>query len=227
MKTKLIIFDFDGTLSKPNKLPNSWTRIWAKIDRKEDDDRLYGQYIGGEIDYNEWAIEVLKIYREAGVNRKLLEEIAKDTLLLDDSDEVLKSLYEKGIKTIILSGGIKNIINFVLGKSEKYIYKIEAQEILFDSDGVVNGITKLNHFIEDKSQYVSMIIDELNLDPSEVVFFGNSENDETVYKTGVKTICINPQGANYKDSTIWNKVIKNCKSLKELLPFIEENDKNI
>ena len=68
MKTKLIIFDFDGTLSKPNKLPNSWARIWDKIGRADDDNRLYKEYVNGIIDYNTWADEVLKIYREETVS---------------------------------------------------------------------------------------------------------------------------------------------------------------
>ncbi len=30
MKTKAIIFDFDGTLTKPHRLPNSWARVWDR-----------------------------------------------------------------------------------------------------------------------------------------------------------------------------------------------------
>lgn len=221
MKTKLIIFDFDGTLSKPNKLPNSWARIWAKIDRQKDDDRLYGDYLSGKIDYNQWAVEVLKIYHEEKVSTKTLEEIAGETVLLDNSKEVLETLYKSGIKIIILSGGIKNIIESVLGDCKDYIYKIEAQEILFDKNGIVNGITKLDHFIEDKSQYVDFIMKELNLKPDEVLFFGNGKNDEDVYKTHIKTICVNPDDANYKDKTIWNDVILKSENLKDIMHFVK------
>ena len=222
MKTKLIIFDFDGTLSKPNELPNSWARIWAKINRKDDDDRLYRMYLNGEINYEQWAVEVLKIYRDSKVNKSLIEEIAKDTVLLDESDKVLKYLYDKGIKIMILSGGIKNIINSVLGENKNYIFKIEAQELLFDENGIVKGVTKLNHSIEDKSQYVDMVIKELNLNPNEVLFFGNGENDEGVYKTKVKTICMNPDGADYNNKTVWNELIMNTSSLNDILPFVQE-----
>ena len=40
-KTKLVIFDFDGTLTKPHKLDNSWTRIWNKIGLTSEEERLY------------------------------------------------------------------------------------------------------------------------------------------------------------------------------------------
>lgn len=63
IKTKLIVFDFDGTLSKPNALPNSWARIWAKIGRTKDDETLYQMYKNKELSYTEWAKEVIKVYR--------------------------------------------------------------------------------------------------------------------------------------------------------------------
>lgn len=223
MKTKLVIFDFDGTLSKPNALPNSWARIWAKINRQEDDDRLYGMYKRGEIDYNQWAVEVLKVYRDAKVDKNLLSDIARETILLDESEYVLNYLHSKDIKVIVLSDGIKNIIEYVLGQCEKYIFRIEAQEILYDEDGIVNGITSLNHFIEDKSQYVNMILKELSLKPSEVIFFGNGKNDEEVYKSGVKTVCLNPDDADFENKTIWHNVIMHTNSLKPIFPFIEES----
>ncbi len=221
MKTKLIIFDFDGTLSKPSKLPNSWARVWNKIGREKDDEILYEKYSRGELDYNEWAKEVIKVYQDAGVNRALLKEISKDTLLLDNAKDVLKYLYENDIKTIILSGGIKNIIDEVLGDCKNYIYKVEAQELLFDENGKLEGITILDHHIEDKSQFVSIMMKNLKLSPDEVLFFGNGKNDEDVYKTGVKTICINPDDAHYNNKLYWSETIKRTNDLKSILTFVK------
>lgn len=221
MKTKLIIFDFDGTLSKPNKLPSSWARIWNKIGREKDDEFLYEKYRNGELNYNQWAEEVLKVYKDSGVNKNLLKEIAKDTLLLDNAKNVLKYLFENDIKIIILSGGIKNIIDMVLKKCLKYIYQIEAQELIFDKNGKLDKITILNHQIEDKSQYVDFVMKKLNLEADEVIFFGNGKNDEDVYKTKVKTICINPGDAHYNNKLYWKEVIKSTEDLTSILPYIK------
>lgn len=223
IKTKLVVFDFDGTLSKPNVLPNSWARIWAKIGRTKDDETLYQMYKNKELSYTEWAKEVIKVYREEKFSRQILEDIAKGTILLDDSEEVLKSLYLAGIKVIILSGGIKNIIEYALGDSLKYIYKIEAQELIFDKDDIVEGVTVLDHFIEDKSQYMTIVLKQLNLKPEEVVFFGNSKNDEDVYKTGVKTICLNPDSADFNNRKIWKDCIKKTETLSSILKFIDKS----
>lgn len=221
MKTKLIIFDFDGTLSKPSKLPNSWARVWNKIGREKDDEILYGKYCKGEFDYNQWAKEVIKVYRDAGVSKNLLKEISKDTSLLDNAEEVFRFLYENDIKIIILSGGIKNIIDEVLGECKKYIYKIEAQELLFDENGKLFDITVLEHHIEDKSQYVDIVMKNLRLNPNQVLFFGNGKNDEDVYKTGIKTICINPDDAHFDNKLFWNETIKHTDDLKSILSFIK------
>lgn len=223
IKTKLVVFDFDGTLSKPNVLPNSWARIWAKIGRTKDDETLYQMYKNKELSYTEWAKEVIKVYREEKFSRQMLEDIAKGTILLDDSEEVLKSLYLAGIKVIILSGGIKNIIEYALGDNLKYIYKIEAQELIFDKDDIVEGVTVLDHFIEDKSQYTTIVLKQLNLKPEEVVFFGNSKNDEDVYKTGVKTICLNPDSADFNNRKIWKDCIKKTETLSSILKFIDKS----
>ena len=221
MKTKLIIFDFDGTLSKPSALPNSWARIWNKIGREKDDEILYNKYCSGEIDYKEWAKEVIKVYQDAGVNQELLKEISKDTQLLDNTKEVLKYLYEKKIKIIILSGGIKNIIEEALQHYKKYVYKIEAQELLFDDKGKLSGITTLEHDIEDKSQFVQMMMKKLKLTAKDVLFFGNGKNDEEVYRAGVKTICINPSDAHFENKLYWKETIKQTNDLSSILTFIK------
>lgn len=223
MKTKLVIFDFDGTLSKPSKRDNSWAKIWSLIDREEDDNRLYDMYLKGELDYDKWAEEVIKVYREEGVSTKTLKKVAKDTSLLDNTKDVFKYFHDNDIKIIILSGGIKNIIEYVLKSNLKYVYKLEAQAFIFDENDIVQGVTKLDHFVEDKSQYVNRILTELKLSPNEVVFFGNDRNDEDVYKTGVKTVCLNPHHARYEDKTIWNETILRTTDLKSILSFINLN----
>lgn len=53
------------------------------------------------------------------------------------------------------------------------------------------------------------------------MFVGNSDNDEDVYKTGVKTLCINPLEADYKNKVLWNNYIKKSNSLRDIMQFVE------
>ena len=85
---------------------------------------------------------------------------------------------------------------------------------------VVNDIKKLDHYVEDKSQFTSYVLDMLELHPDQVVFFGNDENDEDVYKTEVKTICINPITKNYNDRRIWSEVILKTDDLSSILAYL-------
>ena len=53
MKTKVVIFDFDGTLTISKS--STWGRIWEKIDALEEDQRLMDMYFNNEIDYETWV----------------------------------------------------------------------------------------------------------------------------------------------------------------------------
>ena len=44
MKTKVVIFDFDGTLTISNS--STWARIWNKVNDPETDYKLYKMYAG-------------------------------------------------------------------------------------------------------------------------------------------------------------------------------------
>ena len=220
MKTKVIIFDFDGTLNKPNELPNSWARIWDKIGCADEDEALYKQYVAKEIDYKEWAKKVIGVYAREKVSDQMLKDISKETELVDNLKNFFDKLVNKGITLYILSGGIKNIIENCLGDLKKYIKVIVANELIL-KDGIVDDIAFNGFEIEDKSLFINELMKEEKLSHDEIVFVGNGENDEAVYKTKVKTICINPFDAHYSDNRLWNHVLLNCTDINEVLRFVD------
>ena len=77
MKTKLAIFDFDGTLTKSAKGGNCWRYIWERINKPEVDDKLYMDFLNKRIDYFEWADLVTEEYRKSGVDKVMLKDISK------------------------------------------------------------------------------------------------------------------------------------------------------
>lgn len=50
---------------------------------------------------------------------------------------------------------------------------------------------------------------------------GNSDNDESVHDTGVKTICVNPAQTDRYNTEIWNDYIS-AKSANDLMKFIDD-----
>ena len=55
-----------------------------------------------------------------------------------------------------------------------------------------------------------------NTKPEEIIFVGNGDNDEWAYKSGCKTICINPVNTDSKNRTIWHSEISSLESLAEI-----------
>ena len=220
MKTKVIIFDFDGTLNKPNKLPNSWARIWDKIGCAQEDDRLYNLYANGELSYIEWCKKVIEVYKKENVSKEMLNDISKDTELIDGVKDLFSLCNKNDIKIIILSGGIKNIIEYCLKDILHLVSHIEANELVYKDDKL-KDITFTNSGVEDKSFFINKLMKENNLNKENIVFVGNASNDEDVYKAHIKTICINPYDAHFDNKKIWTHYIKECKNILDIWKFIE------
>lgn len=217
MKTKVVIFDFDGTLTISKS--STWGRIWEKIDALEEDEKLMNMYFNNEIDYETWVRLGFECIKEHNYNETDLDELVSNMKLVDNVENVFKLLKENNIEIYILSGGLKVAIEKTLKHLNKYVKQIEATNFLFDANGNLNGYTVPHHNPENKFEFVSEVILNEQVNPKEVLFIGNGKNDETVYKTGVNTLCLNPHKANYENKEIWHNTIK-TNNLDEILHYI-------
>ncbi len=224
---KAVIFDFDGTLTKSKKGSNCWYKIWEEINDLDYDAFLYNKFLNNQITTDEWYNLIMQRYKQKGVNQQMLETISTRIELLDGVHETLSLLYNNNIKIYVLSGGIKQIIQPVLVREDilKYITSVEAYTINFDKIGKINGYGKPKHNLESKNEYVEIIKNELKIDAKDILFVGNGKNDEDVYKSGAKTLCINPDDADITNKTFWTYGIQNCTNLKQILKFISIKNK--
>lgn len=220
-KTKLVIFDFDGTLTKPDRLDNAWARIWDKIGLYQQAETLYKMYVAKKINYKEWLDKVLDIFRENKVGNKMFASVTRKIKLLDNCKKVFKIFYQNNIKICVLSNGIKNIIDQKLKSMKKYITHVEAITLTVDNNGVVNGSIMPSTNVEGKSDFILKQMEKYNLKKEEVVFVGNSFNDEDAAKSGVKTVCLNPLHTNFKDKSIWTHAVEKTDDLMSILSFIK------
>ena len=217
MQTKVVIFDFDGTLTISNS--STWVRIWDKINKPEIDYKYYLMYKNGEINYNQWLEKCFLEYKDSGYSENDLNELVNNMSLIKDVEEVFKCFKQQNIQIYILSGGIKTVIERSLKHLTSYVKFIEASNFLFNSQGQLDKIVYPTCNPENKQEFVNLIIKNEQVSPSSVLFVGNGKNDETVYKTGVNTLCLNPDDADYNNRTIWHNVVE-TKTLKDILPFI-------
>lgn len=221
-KKKVVVFDFDGTLTKPAVYMNTWEAMWAILGYPISEcEKYHRQFSKGAIDHDEWCEITEKYFVEAGCCKKHLIKAASEAELVDDVKEVIFELRSKGILLYILSGSIKQYIEQVLGKELAGCFtEIKANRFMFDNQGMLNGIIGTPYDFAGKARFVNKIMQDKHVSPEEIIYIGNSFNDEFVYKTGVETLCINPRGTDFYNDKVWHNYIRNLKSLKEVLPYI-------
>ena len=216
---KIIVFDFDGTLTE--KHSNTWKFLWSKIKfGKEINDLFYELYRRKKITYEKWASLDFAYFKKSGINANDLADAVENTKLMSGCLELFKYLKYKGIEIHIVSGGIKQVILPCLGDCKNYCTKIEANDFKLDKNGNLKNIVITPYDNEGKALYVEQVIKNNNLTPNDILFVGNSENDEFVHKTGCKTLCINPDNANSQNKAIWNITIE-TNNLLDLIPIID------
>lgn len=217
MRTKVVVFDFDGTLTLSNQ--NSWARIWKEINALDVDKKYYDMYMAGDIDYDRWLEICFEEYKARGVNKPLLQKVAKQSIKINHLEEVFKYLNSRGISIYILSGGIDNTIRYILGDLIAYVKELDANVFVFDGDEMVNFIPS-NGDRCLKHNKINEILTKENVKPDELLFVGNGKNDETAYKSKARTLCLNADDTDPNNKTIWHNSIT-TDDLMDILKFID------
>ena len=216
---KTIIFDFDGTLTK--KSNEIWRNIWIKLDAVDIDDMLYDKVKNGELKYEDWTKEIEKEYIKRNFNKQTLHELTEQIEMMENLEISLKELKKDGYDLRILSGGIDFVIKTLLNDNIKYFSDIRCNNFIFDRDGYLTNIIDTDSDEEGKGRYVANLIKETNCNPKDIIFIGNGHNDRFVSSTGCITICINPNGTNHLDKSIWSLYIENTDNLLDVVNVIK------
>ena len=221
MKTKLAIFDFDGTLTKSRSGGNCWRYVWQKINKTDVDDKLFHMFLSNQISYEKHGRLTLQEFIESNVDDNLLKEIASEIKTVEGIKETFTYLSSNNVKVFVLSGGIKQMISYILEDSLPYIENIEAESLKYNEEGNLEDIIFLKHDINTKSEYINYLLNKYHVEKDEAVFVGNAFNDHSAKETGIKTICVNPDRTDPYDKRYWDHYVKNIENLQEILPFIE------
>lgn len=217
---KYVVFDFDGTLTIAKKGSNSWYNIWNYLDALDEDEYLFNKYKNGEFDYNEWVLRCIDSYKTHNLDKSAMEALANNVNLINDIAEIFQLFNKLNIKIYIMSQGVKNIIDLALKDVSKYISDIQGVELFFDENDIVSGAS---YKIEDKQDYIQDIIAQENCNPDDILFVGNGQNDETVYKTGVETLCLNADDTDCNNKTFWTNSLE-TDSLSDILRYVLPDD---
>ncbi len=206
---KAVVFDFDGTLTEKNG--NLWRKIWAFLGYETGEGSYYrsllNAFLDNKLTHKKWCELTCEAYQARGFIKQNLDELVSKMKLMPGLEILFKTLNKNGVEIHIVSGNIISVIEKMLIKYKKYITEIKANEFVFDKDGNLINIVGTKYDCEGKATYIEELIKNKNFNKEEIVFVGNSLNDEWVHKTGVRTICINPDEARFENSEIWQKVL--------------------
>lgn len=224
MNTKAVVFDFDGTLTI-SRANNIWRLLYLELGYDISDNSHYSKSLQSfkskQYDYSHWVDINKNDFISAGLNKKIFNKVLKGISLISGLETTLKTLSEKGIKLFLLSGNIGYSIDYVLGNLTNYFTEISANEAIFDESGNLIDLIATKYDFEGKADFISKIREEFSLRPEEITFVGNGSNDVWAYKSGAKTICINPRGADEDDHKKWTNVLLDVKDLTEILEYID------
>lgn len=221
---KYIIFDFDGTLSINDGV--IWQLCWKEfpqeIREKKYNLKFYNLYKNGKIDYDKWMELTCSYFVNSNFKYNNLINVAHQIKLVNGLSEIIHLLKKQGYHLCIVSGGVKQIIEIALGEDKKYFDEIKAHEMYFCPKGNLVSISPTRYDNEGKAKYIEELIRDKNISKENILFVGNSANDEFVHRTGCKTLCVNPDGAHYDNKKVWSDAIVKMNNLNEMLPFIEK-----
>jgi len=220
-KTRAIIFDFDGTLTSSRMGYTTWEEIWVSLGYNiEECGRLHKRFSRTEITHKEWCQITENKFKTKGLSKSILNNIAENIVLLPNIYEVLKELSDKGINLSICSGSIDYVIKKVLGDKIYNLFdKVQANKFRFNNDKLVKIIGTRYDF-QGKADFVNQVALDNEIEPYEILFIGNSLNDEWAHESGALTLCINPKLTNPDHPYQWTYSIREVTDFKQILEFV-------
>lgn len=221
-KTKAVVFDFDGTLTVTNKVKTTWESIWTLLGYDVQECRnLHVRFSHNEINHKEWCSLTEEKFKAKKLHRNQLLPLVQKTQLIAGIEEVFQELDQRDIKIYIVSGSIKYLILKCLGGLNQYVSGgINANVFDFDENGYLFKIIGTEYDFEGKAKRISNIAKELGIEPQQILFVGNSFNDEWAHSSGARTLAINPKNTHMYNPNIWDDCIVECNSLTEILKYI-------
>lgn len=218
---KTVIFDFDGTLHQGL---NIWKSLWRKlgypIHQMSNFRELLNRFRDGELTHREWNDITAKAFRQKGLNRKMVWDIASKTQLIDGVADTFKTLKNNGYAIFIVSGNIDEVIRIALGGAAKFVDGIYANRFIYDRHENFKTINGTDYDYQGKARFIVEYTKQTHTPAQDITFVGDGDNDEWAHISGCKTICFNPgEETDEGNRTKWHKVVR-ADSLTALLPEI-------
>ena len=184
-KIKLVVFDMDGTIIEPR---SSWAMIHDYFGTDNSD--MLQMYINHKISDSEFVKADIKLWNsrsEVPVNEQYINSILDRAKPREGAGELIASLHEVNIKTVILSGGIQYLAN--KWAKEWDMSGAFANELIDDADG--NLTANINASGHNKGPLMEKIVKDFGLTNSEVAAVGDTMVDLPMFEIAGLSIAVN------------------------------------
>jgi phosphoserine phosphatase len=184
MKIKAVCFDMDGTLIRNTNSVRYLCMLNNKLEELEKIEYLEESQSISWIEADHLKAELI-----TGLDLKDVEEKFKgNVVLIQNIEQVLTYLREKGIKSVLITAGPVQVVNILVvkfGFNDVYgsLYEVIDQKFTGRITTHLNNNTKLD--------CLNDFCVKNNISPDQCVAVGDSESDIDIFKKCGKSIAIN------------------------------------
>jgi len=202
-----LLFDFDRTITVGKNRKGDDYTVWGALqellspEAKIEYSRFYKKYRKLEIenkltnkDAATWASSILDLYASNGLRFSDIKKVSEKIKIREHVRELFEACDKKEIPTIIISGGIKNVIELVCRRVKIRPILVLSSVLNFSKNGHICGWEKdsLVHMLNKKERGHKEIFD-IKLARPKVMLIGDSLDDAIMVegKDNVLRIAVN------------------------------------
>jgi HAD superfamily phosphoserine phosphatase-like hydrolase len=211
---KAVIFDIDDTLTTEN----SWAQVALGMGATHEEDlEIYYLHKEGKITNEEANSRILGLWKRKGLAtqdnfRKIFDSIP----LKEDAVDLTQYLKQKNIKICLITGSMDMYAEMIAKKVSADSFYYNA-DLYWDDQGKIIGF---DYRVDQGARKLEQFLDfcqKNNLEASECVVLGDSENDILLFLESKKGIAVRTK-AEFKEleAVAW-KVINNLSEIKEFI----------
>ncbi len=208
---KLVVFDMDGTLLRERS-------CWEYIHRHfgVDNTEMLKLYMEHKISDQEFAESDIRLWKENSdekVNESYINSILDEIKPIEGAEELIHALQKNGVKTAILSGGIKYLAN---KWAEKWNMECAiANRIVDDEDGNLKAIIESSGHA--KGPIMDQLLEKMGFTKEEVASVGDTNVDIPLFQRSGLGIAVNTDDERVISEADYHLKENN---LRKLIPVI-------
>ncbi len=211
---KIVIFDFDGTLT----LMDTLDLVCSLTGGQEVSRQINESFLNGEDTKNDSLIRRIRLLKGISL-KELICYLDTVDVLRDHVDELISYLKSRKIKVAICSGNIIPIIEYFSDRLHvDYYYGTN----ICIKDGVITGEVDGEICNNFKQRYCEKLMAELSIKRDEVAIVGDSLSDVNMMELSDFCYFIQPKN-RVEYAGIKSTIVQSICSLKERLELIIEN----